>query len=219
MRLRRPIRHWFLPQEHDVLGDLQAQMTITLAGIEAFAAWAAGDLEAAEKVGRIEHEADEAKRAVRVGLRDTFITPISAEDIFTLSQLLDKVLNDSKDVVREAEVMDMAPNAPMAEMAERLEEGTQHLSRAFEALAGQGEHSYRVATAAADDATKSARRMEKVYRRAMSELLELEAEELPEGGHLREVMGRRELYRRLSRIAETMADVAARVWYAAVKEL
>jgi hypothetical protein len=53
----------------------------------------------------------------------------------------------------------------------------------------------------------------------MSELLELEAEELPEGGHLREVMGRRELYRRLSRIAETMADVAARVWYAAVKEL
>lgn len=219
MRLRRPIRHWFLPQEPDILGDLQAQMATTVAGIEAFGAWAAGEADAAEEVRRIEHEADEAKRAVRVGLRDSFITPISPEDIFTLSQLLDKVLNDSKDVVREAEVMGMAPNAPMAEMAEQLDEGTRHLSRAFEALASRGGHSYRVATSAADDATKSARRMEKIYRTAMSGLLELEVEDLPEGAHVREVMGRRELYRRLSRIADTLADVADRVWYAAVKEL
>ena len=35
----------------------------------------------------------------------------------------------------------------------------------------------------------------------------------------REVIGRRELYRRLSRIAETVVDVADRVWYAAVKEM
>jgi uncharacterized protein Yka (UPF0111/DUF47 family) len=35
---------------------------------------------------------------------------------------------------------------------------------------------------------------------------------------LREVMGRREAYRRLSRIADVVHRVAERVWYAVVKE-
>ncbi len=35
---------------------------------------------------------------------------------------------------------------------------------------------------------------------------------------VREVIGRRELYRRMSRIAESVGEVADRVWYASVKE-
>ena len=35
---------------------------------------------------------------------------------------------------------------------------------------------------------------------------------------LREVMGRRELYRRFARIGDDITEVAERVWYAAVKE-
>jgi enamine deaminase RidA (YjgF/YER057c/UK114 family) len=50
-------------------------------------------------------------------------------------------------------------------------------------------------------------------------LLDLETDGQAEHRHIREVIGRRELYRRLSRIAETVVDVADRVWYAAVKEL
>ena len=220
MRIRRPTVHWFLPDEPDVLGGLRAQMSITVRGMEAFASWAAGDAQAAEQVREAEHQADEAKRSVRVALRDAFITPISPEDIFILSQLLDKVLTASKDVVREAEVMDMAPDDSMAEMAEHLREGTLHLSRAFEAISvNGGKDGHRVATAAADDATKCARRMEKVYRGAMSGLLDFDREGSSEHDRVREVIGRRELYRRLSRIAETVVDVADRVWYAAVKEM
>jgi hypothetical protein len=44
----------------------------------------------------------------------------------------------------------------------------------------------------------------------MSSLLEV--------GDLREVMGRREIYRRFARIGDDITDVAERVWYAAVKE-
>ena len=219
MRLRRPVRHWFLPEEPDVLGGLREQMAITVTGMTAFAAWSAGDPDEDERVRAAEHEADAAKRAVRVALRDAFITPLSPEDIFILSQLLDKVLNGAKDVVREAEVMDMAPDSPMADMAERLREGTEHLSLAFTALADSGAGAQQAATAAADDATKSARRMEKVYRGAMSALLELEEETVADGARVRELMGRRELYRRLSRIGDTLADVADRVWYASVKEM
>lgn len=35
---------------------------------------------------------------------------------------------------------------------------------------------------------------------------------------LREVIGRRELYRRFARIGNDLTEVAERVWYAAVKE-
>jgi uncharacterized protein Yka (UPF0111/DUF47 family) len=222
MRIRWPTVHWFLPSEPDVLGGLRKQMTITVSGMQAFAAWAAGDVEAADRVSQSEHDADEAKREVRVALRDAFITPISAEDIFILSQLLDNVLNASKDVVREAEVMDMPPDEPMAEMAGHLLDGTMELARAFEAIDKHGGNDgHRTATAAADAATKSMRRMEKVYRRAMGSLLHLDSEGASESEHehVRELMGRRELYRRLARIAGSVVDVADRVWYAAVKEM
>ena len=220
MRIRRPGVHWFLPSEPDVLGGLRRQMTITLSGVEDFVAWSTGDADAAERVRETEHAADRAKREVRVALRDAFITPISPEDIFILSQLLDKVLNGCKDVVREAEVIDMSPDAPMAEMAQHLLAGTRHLSRAFDAIGVHGgKDDHRTATAAADAATKSARRMEKVYRLAMSNLLALDAGGSVEQEHVREIFGRRELYRRLSRMADTLADVADRVWYAAVKEM
>jgi glutamine synthetase adenylyltransferase len=54
------------------------------------------------------------------------------------------------------------------------------------------------------------RKLEKVYRIAMSALLAVD--------DLREVMARRELYRRFSRISETLVEAADRVWYATVKE-
>jgi hypothetical protein len=44
----------------------------------------------------------------------------------------------------------------------------------------------------------------------MAELLELD--------DLREVTARRELYRRFSRIADQLTEIAERVWYAVIKE-
>jgi hypothetical protein len=41
---------------------------------------------------------------------------------------------------------------------------------------------------------------------------------LLEVADLREVMGRREVYRRLSRIGDLVHTVAERIWYAVVKE-
>lgn len=220
MPIRWPTAHWFLPEESGVLERLHEQVSITVAGTEAFAAWAAGEPGAGERVREKEHEADEAKLAVRIALRDAFITPVSPEDVFTLSQLIDKMLNEAKDVVREAEVIDMTPDDSMAEMAGLLLEGMKQLLRACDAIAPHGgEDGFRTATSAADEATKSARRMEKVYRRAMSDLLDPPIEEVAWHEHVREVTGRRELYRRLSRIASTIVDVADRVWYAAVKEM
>ena len=56
------LRRWFLPETPDVLGLLRRQVAVTIEGVDAFAAWAAGDATAAEAVRDAEHRGDAAKR-------------------------------------------------------------------------------------------------------------------------------------------------------------
>ena len=153
-----------------------------------------------------EHRADKAKRELWLALREAFSPPLDAEDLYTLSADLDEVLNASKDLVREMEVMDMQPDEPIHEMVDPAwPTAVGHLADAFDQLDTKGD-----ATEYADAAIKSQRRIEHAYRRAMSALLQVE--------DLHEVIGRREVYRRLSRIGDLVHVVAERVWYAVVKE-
>lgn len=197
---------WFLPETPDVLGMLRAQSAITTDGIEALAAWAAGDVTQGDVVRALEHKADEQKRILLRALRRAFTTPLDAEDLYTLSERLDEVLNGAKNAVREAEVMATPPDAAVAEMAALLAQGVHHLDDAFTRLVDDGDR----ATDAADAAIHCQRGIEKVYRQAMSSLLASD--------DLREQMSRRELYRRFARIGDAIDEVAERIWYAVVKE-
>ena len=200
------LRRWFLPETPDVLGMLAAQASVTLEGMVALEAWARGDPAQAERVRALEHQADDRKRELLAALRRAFTTPIDAEDLYTLSQNVDAVLNEAKDAVRESEVMRCPPDAALADMAALLVEGVRALETAIERLGAEtGE-----ATDAADAAVKSQRRLERVYRAAMAELIDQ--------ADLREVTARRELYRRFSRMGDTVIAASERVWYAVVKE-
>ena len=199
-------KRWFLPQTTDLLGMLRGQMAVTGEGMDAFVRWAEGDGAAEHDVRDLEHRADEKKRELWKALRDAFTTPIDAEDLYTLSALLDGLLNGAKDIVRESDVLALAPDPATAEMAHALQTGVGHLADAFEQLAAHDER----ATDAADAAVKAARNLEHVYRRAMSALLAVE--------DVREVMSRREIYRRFVSVADGLVDTADRVWYAVVKE-
>jgi uncharacterized protein Yka (UPF0111/DUF47 family) len=200
------VQRWFLPETPDVLAMLRAQLEVTKRGMDALVAWANGDVAAGEAVRDTEHEADERKRELQSALVAAFTTPYDAEDIYTLGRGIDWILNLSKDAVRESEVMSCPPDAAIAEMAELLREAVGHLDEAVAGLQSRDDR----ATAAADAAIKADRRLERVYRRAMAELLEVD--------DLREVMSRRELYRRFSRIGEVVSDVGERFWYAVIKE-
>jgi len=199
-------RHWFLPPDSDVLDLLHRQAAVTVAGMEAFAAWAAGDTAAADRVRDYEHRADVAKREVLNALRTAFVTPLEPEDVFALSRGVDWILNHAKDAVGESEVMACPPDAIVSDMAAELVTAVRQIEAAIRALgAGDGDPA-----AAAEAAIKAERRLEKCYRRGMAALLELE--------DLREVTARREVYRRCSRIGENVDEVAERVIYAVVKE-
>jgi len=198
-------RRWFLPDRPDVLGLLVHQGELTVAGIEALDRWASGDASQSQVVRDLEHEADETRRAVVTALRSAFTTPIEPEDLFELSERLDGILNQAKDLVRESEVLAMVPDRPMAEMSSIVQEGVRQLVAAFPVLGREPD----TATAFADRAIHQQRLLERVYRRAMSGLVE--------SGDLREATGRRELYRRCARMGEVIELVADRIWYAVIK--
>ena len=198
-------KRWFLPDSPDLLGMLRTQAAITVEAMDALVAWSGGDAAAAVTVRDCEHRADETKRQLWLALREAFSPPLDAEDLYSLSADLDEVLNSAKDLTREMEVMGLSPDPPTHEMVTFLAEGVRQLADAFGRLAGDGD-----ATELADAAIKSQRRVEHAYRAAMSALLDV--------ADLREVMGRREVYRRLSRIADHVHAVAERIWYTVVKE-
>lgn len=204
-RRGRPLARWFLPEAPEVLGLLLHQAEITLSGLEAFERWAAGEAGAGATVRTAEHTADGARRSVLGALRRAFTTPVEPEDLFELSERLDGVLNQAKDLVREAEVLDMAPDEAMAEMTHLVLLAGRDLSAALAGLGSADE----IATSAADAAIGRQRTIERVYRHAMSALLAC--------GDAREIAARRELYRRYARIGEAVEAVADRVWYAVVK--
>jgi uncharacterized protein Yka (UPF0111/DUF47 family) len=200
-------KRWFLPETPDVLGMLCAQAAVSVEGLDALTAWAGGDTAAADRVRAAEHRADDAKRVLWRALREAFTTPVDAEDLYQLSAGLDEVVNQAKDVVREAEVLRFDPAGSfVGEMSTLAAEGVRHLADAFAALGSDED----AALAAADAAVKSQRAIEKVYRRAMPGLLALD------DPRVAWVLG--DIYRRLVDLSDGVIAVADRVWYAVVKE-
>ena len=200
------MNHWFLPHTPDVLGMLRAQLDVTLQGLDAFVEWAGGDEAAGTRVRELEHSADERKREVYKALRDSFMTPLEPEDLFVLSRGIDTLINQAKDLVREAEVMATPPDRHVAEMAALLAESVHQIGAAIAQLEPHGPDP----TAVVDAAIKAQRKVEHAYRAAMGELVGLDV--------VRVIIARRELDRRCSRLGESAVDVAERILYAVVKE-
>ncbi len=199
------MKRWFLPEAPDLLGLLGHQGEVTIAGIEALCAWSSGDHSAEAEVRAREHEADQARREVLTAVKHAFVTPISPEDVYEISERLDNILNAAKNLVREAELLGMDPDPPMAGMADLVAQGVRELVSALPCLAADPDR----ATGQADAAVHHQRGVERIYRSAMSALFQVE--------EIREVTGRRELYRRYARMGEAVEGVAHRIWYAVVK--
>ena len=199
-------RHWFLPEEPDVLGLLRRQLGVTAEAIDRFGAWASGDAAAAAHVRDAEQRGDATKRDLFNALRIAFVTPMEPEDVFTLSRGIDRILDYTRDLISESEAMASPPDARIADMAALIAEALSHIDEAIARLAS----SHTDATAAADAAIRSQRRLEQVYYEGMAALLEVEDRT--------ERIARRELYRQCARIGDVVVDVAERVIYAIVKQ-
>jgi hypothetical protein len=127
----RPLRRWFLPAPSNVVGLLVAQGRVTVEGMEAFERWADGQPGTVDLVRELEHRADDARKAVQREVRTAFVSEVSPENAFDLSQRLDEIINAAKNLAREADVLDMPPDPPIREMAHLAAEGVRSLVRAI----------------------------------------------------------------------------------------
>lgn len=204
MAVRLP---WFLAGEPDVLGLLDEQAKVTVEGMRAFASWSSGGVDDGEKVRDCEHRADDARRALAEALRTVLVSPLEPEDLYTMSERLDVVVNGAKNVVRDAEALGWQPDEAAAAMAALLLGGTEHLAAAITCIKTDAVE----ASQRADAATKTARNVERGYRDAMVSL-----RDQPEDGSLALITAY-EAYGRYLAIGDAIVGVAHRIWYAVLK--
>lgn len=202
----RKNHRWFLPDTPDAIGLLRRQLAVTIEGLEGLKAWAEGDAGAAEIVREAEPHGDAAKRDLLNALREAFILQMEPEDLFTLSRGIDRILDNARDLIEEAQAMGVSPTPGLVAMATLLLEATRQIDDAIARLGSDDEAS----TTAADAAIKTARRLEHAYYAETAKLLEVE--------DMRERISLRELYRRCDLLSHIVVDVAERVVYAVVKE-
>ena len=196
----------WLPAAPDVLGLLVAQGEATEEGLVAFTAWSrGGGHHAGAAVDTARKAARQARRELLEALRAALSTPLDQEDLYTLSERVDRVLTQARNALREADILDWTPDRHAAAMADRLAEGTRALVTGFRLLyddpAAAGRQS--------DAASKAVEHVERDYRQAMAELLKDE--------DLRAVLASADLYRRYVHLAEAIVAVADRLWYTVLR--
>jgi uncharacterized protein Yka (UPF0111/DUF47 family) len=202
-------RWWqiLLPAAPDVLRLLVAQGKLTASGMEAFATWShSGAKEAAAAVRTAQHAAYDARRELLKALQAALSAPVDQEEIYVLSERVDRILAGARNALREAEILGWAPDAHAGVMSDRLLEGTAALVEGFELLRTNPREAGRRADAASD----AVHHIERDYREAMAELVEVD--------DLRAVLAAQDLYRRYLRVAEAIVAVADRLWYTVLRE-
>jgi uncharacterized protein Yka (UPF0111/DUF47 family) len=201
-------RWWrvLLSSAPDVLALLVAQGELTVVGIEAFNAWSGGQgQEAAAAVRSADHQAYRARRELLAALQAALSTPVDQEDVYALSERIDRTLTEARNTVREAEVLGWTPDAHAAVMGDRLAEGARALVTGFGLLRKDPAEAGRQADAASD----AVRHVEHDYRAAMAEVIKL--------ADLRAAFAAQGIYRRYLAVAEAIIAVADRLWFVVLR--
>jgi uncharacterized protein Yka (UPF0111/DUF47 family) len=207
MQLRTPARRrWWrrilLPAAPDVLALLVAQGEHSASGLDAFNSWShGGGPEAAAALRTARHAAHAARRELLETLQAALSTPVDQEHLYILSERIDRVLNEARNALREAEILGWTPDSHAGMMGDRLAEGTQALVAGFGLLTKDPEAAGRQS----DAASEAVRHVERDYREAVVDLRKV--------NDLRAVMTAQDVYRRYLRVAEAIVAVADRLWY------
>jgi uncharacterized protein Yka (UPF0111/DUF47 family) len=202
-------RAWWrvlIPAAPDVVALLVAQGELTVAGMDAFSQWSSSaghDLAVA--VRSAQHEAYHARRELLAALQVALSTPVDQEDLYQLSERVDRILTEARNALREAEVLGCAPDADTGRMAERLAAGTRALVTGFALLRKDPEEAGRRADAASD----AVHHVERDYREAMAKLLQ--------DDDLRAVLARQVLYRHYLAVASAIVAVADKLWFVVLR--
>lgn len=202
----RRLRRIFLPAAPDVLALLVAQGESSVTGMAALSAWShGGGPDAAMAVRAAREAAHKGRRELLAALQVALSAPVDQEDLYTISERLDRILEIARRALREAEVLGWSPDDYAATMSDRLLEGTRALLASFELLVKAPEEAGRRADVASDAVDD----VEHDYRDAMGALLAAD--------DLRTVLAGQDIYRRYLAVADAIVAVADRLWYVVLR--
>jgi len=174
---------------------LAHQAEFTVQGMEALKQYMKQpDHALAERVSKIEGEADEVRRILIDELNRTFVTPFDREDIFALSLTIDDILDYAESTVDEMVMLRVEPNTYLERMVSLLSDAALEIYRGVLRL----EDHPNVANDHAVRAKALENRVENVYREALADLFK-DPEDL-EG--VMDILKLREIYRHLSNAAD-----------------
>ncbi len=203
---RRRWKHLFLPVVPDVIGLLGSQAELSAAGMVAFESWSKGaGSVAADAVRSAQHDAYDTRRELLAALQAALSTPIDQEDLFVISERIDRVVVQARNVVREGEVLGWEPDNHAATMSEHLSVGTRAVTSGVALLVKDPQEAGRQADLASD----AAHEVERCYRVAMGNLIRCD--------DLREVLVGQDMYRRYIVVAEAVTAVTDRLWAAVLR--
>jgi uncharacterized protein Yka (UPF0111/DUF47 family) len=199
-------RRVLIPAAPDVVALLVAQGDLTITGMDAFSAWSqTGADDKARAVRSAQHEAYHARRELLAALQAALSTPVDQEDLYVLSERIDRVLTKARDTLRETEVLGYEPDTHTAKMADRLASGTRALVTGLGLLRSDPTE----AGKQADAASEAVHHVGRDYREAMAELLESK--------DVRVVLAGQILYRHYLEVADAVIAVADRLWFAVLR--
>jgi hypothetical protein len=157
------------PRMPNFYGLINEQCDLAVEVMSEFVAFmSSGDWDKALRVRKLEKRGDELKARNIDVLNKAFSTPMDREDLYRAIVTVDHIVNYAKTTVREMEVLEVQPDSYTLEMAELLHQGTLALQRGFRKLSSDPAS----AEQDADAARKAERSTEKIYRRALADLLD-----------------------------------------------
>jgi uncharacterized protein len=197
------IRSYFRRRPNQFLIRLVEQASLTVSALEALQDYMNKPSDKnAQRIHRLEQEADEVRRMLIEELNRTFATPIDRQDIFSLSRTIDDVLDYADSTIMEMEALAVKPNSYLVRMTGLLRDAAEEIRLSMERL----ENHPAVANEHATKAKALENRMEGVYREAIADLFR----GTKNSDHIVEMLKLREIYRHMSNAADR-GDEAANI--------
>jgi len=204
------------PSMPDFYGLINEQCDIAVESMEVFCLYLeSGDKKLARKVRELEHAADSLKNRNIQILNASFSTPMDREDLYDAIAGIDHIINFAKTTVFELRIFKTDTDECMQKLSRQLLAGVEALRSGFALL----DTDPSAAEPFAMQAHKAERRMKKIYRRGLVELLDKERfrkRHLKKSNHQEDlaldfvlyVMKKREIYRHLSHAADRLSRVS-----------
>lgn len=206
--LRDYFTHLFERKPNRFIARLEQQAQILVQGTDALQDYMKKPSKKnTKRISTLEKEADEARRILIDELNRTFITPIDREDLFSLSQAIDDVLDLAEATIKEMDVLNVQPDDTLREMAEMLHKSAQEILLAIQRL----EHHPNVANSHVVRIKNLENAAEERYTAALARLFQGEPKNM---GQVMNILKLRETYRQMfyaMRGAEEAANIISHI--------